>query len=70
MAMDDLGRRIAPEDSNIVINTGLNYDTLLASTLQSNTSLLIARKNQMISEYDYKIHCFPNLSLPESYFRL
>ena len=70
MAMDNLGRRIAPEDSNIVIYTGLNYDTLLASTLQSNTSLLIARKNQVISQYDYKIiasRTYPYLNFASGY---
>jgi len=70
MAMDDLGQRIAPEDSNIMIYTGLNYDTLLASMLQLNTSLLIARKNQVISQYDYKIiasRTYPYLNFNSGY---
>ena len=70
MAMEDLGQKIAPEDSNILINSGLNYDTLLASTLISNTSLLIARKNQVISNFDYRIissRTYPYLSFTSGY---
>ena len=63
--MDDLGKDIAPKDSMININTGLNYDRCLMM-MQSNTSLLIARRNQVISQYDYKIiasRTYPYLNL-------
>jgi outer membrane protein TolC len=68
--MDDLGRQFVPEDTNIVINAGLIYDSLLEATDRSNISLLIARKNQILSEYDYKIiasRTYPYLNLSSGY---
>jgi adhesin transport system outer membrane protein len=70
MAMDDLGEDIVPADTNIFIDSGLRYDSLFANTETLNTSLLIARKNQKISSYDYKIissRTYPYLSLTSGY---
>ena len=70
MAMDDLGMHFEPGDTNIVINADIAYDTLLAATDRSNTSLLIARRNQVISKYDYKIiasRTYPYLNLSSGY---
>ena len=70
MASGDLGRHIILKDSSIRIHTALVYDSLHASTLQDNTSLLIARKNQTVSEYDYRLiaaRTYPYLSLSTGY---
>jgi len=70
MAMDDLGQDIVLSDSTIRINSDLNYDTLLAETERLNTGLQIARRNQAISEYDYRIiasRSYPYLSLSSGY---
>ncbi len=70
MAMDDIGQDFILLDSNIRINPGLNYDSLLSATLQWNTSLQISRKQQVISEYDYKIiasRAYPYLNLSAGY---
>lgn len=55
MAAEDVGQTIQPRDSAIFINENLLYPDLLASTLQNNTSLLIATRQQVISNLDYKI---------------
>jgi len=70
MAMDDLGQDIVLSDSTIRINSDLNYDSLLAETERFNTSLQIARRNQAISEYDYRIiasRSYPYLSFSSGY---
>jgi outer membrane protein, adhesin transport system len=70
MSMENLGQDIIPADSVIEINPGLQYDSLLAMTDASNTSLLIARKTKKISAYDYKIiagRTYPYLSLGSGY---
>jgi len=70
MAVDDLGQNIIPADSIIIIHQGLVFDSLLASTMQLNTGLQIARKNQKISDYDYKIvtsRSYPYLNLTSGY---
>lgn len=55
MALENLGTDFAPRDSVIAINSELKYEDLLESTLQYNSGLRIAAKNQTISELDYKI---------------
>jgi len=55
MAAEDVGQTILPRDTAISINENLNYSDLLGSTLQNNTSLLIATRQQVISGLDYKI---------------
>jgi len=66
----DLGYDIRPKDTVISINDGLLYDDLLASTMDQNTSLQIARRNTTISQYDYKIiasRSYPYLNLTSGY---
>jgi len=70
MALDDLITEITLEDTSITINETLNYDNLLLSTLNMNTALLIAEKNQTISELDYKIiasRAYPYLNFSTGY---
>lgn len=70
MAFDDLAKQIELEDTSIVFNADLQYDALHSSTMELNTSLLIARKNQLISELDYKIiasRSYPYLNLTSGY---
>jgi outer membrane protein TolC len=55
MASADLGKPILPRDTMISVNENLSYQELLESTLESNTSLLIASRKQVISDMDYKI---------------
>lgn len=55
MASDNLGEHIILKDTVILIDENLRYDDLLGLTLDYNTSLQIASKNQVISELDYKI---------------
>jgi len=42
-------------DTVILVNEGLIYEDLLASTLENNTKLLLSASDQVISEYDRKI---------------
>jgi adhesin transport system outer membrane protein len=70
MASDNLGENIVLKDSMILINAGLLYDSLLIETQQLNTSLQIARKNQTISGFDYKIiaaRTYPYLNFSSGY---
>jgi outer membrane protein TolC len=70
MASENLGESIILKDTLIFINASLLYDSLLASTEQLNTSLRIARKNQIISEFDYKIiaaRTYPYLNFSSGY---
>lgn len=70
IASEDLGESIVLEDSMIVINSGLIYDSLFADMQQYNTSLMIARKNKTISEYDYKLvsaRTYPYLDFSTGY---
>jgi len=70
MASEDLGRQIALKDSIIKINEELLYEDLLTLTLQNNTSLQIASKNQVISEMDYNIiksRAYPYLTMSTGY---
>ncbi|MBN2806711.1 MAG: TolC family protein [Prolixibacteraceae bacterium] len=55
MANEDLGLHIVLKDTLIEINETLTYSELLNKTLENNTSLQIASRNQNISEIDYKI---------------
>lgn len=70
MALENLSVKIEITDSSIVFNPGLNYDQLLDETMNFNTSLQIASKNQVISELDYKIiasRSYPYLTLSSGY---
>lgn len=54
MALDNIDEHIALKDSVIRPNVFLDEVDLWQSTLSSNASLLIAQKNQTLSELDYK----------------
>lgn len=54
MALDNINEQIALKDSVIRPNIFLDEVDLWQSTLASNASLLIAQKNQTLSELDYK----------------
>ena len=54
MALDNIDEQIALKDSVIHPNIFLDEVDLWQSTLASNASLLIAQKNQTLSELDYK----------------
>lgn len=54
MALDNIDEQIALKDSVIRPNIFLDEVDLWQSTLASNASLLIAQKNQTLSEQDYK----------------
>ncbi|HZH72678.1 MAG TPA: TolC family protein [Mariniphaga sp.] len=55
MALQNLEEDIVLIDTTINYNPKLSYEDLLESTLVNNTGLLIAKKNQVISELDYKV---------------
>lgn len=70
MALENLETEIVLTDTSIVFSPDLLYDELLESTLDFNTSLQIAHKNQIISELDYKIiasRSYPYLNLSSGY---
>jgi outer membrane protein, adhesin transport system len=70
MAAEDLGETLILKDSLILINEELSYNELLALTLDYNTSLQIASKNQVISELDLKIiesRAYPYANLSSGY---
>jgi len=70
MALENLEENIEVEDTSIVFNSGLVYANLLESTLDLNTGLQIAKKNQVISELDYKIiasRAYPYLGFSSGY---
>lgn len=70
MALEDLSASIRLKDSMILINAGLNYDSLFTEMEKSNTSLQIARRNHTISEYDYKLisaRTYPYLNFSSGY---
>ncbi len=70
MALENLDEEISLKDTSILIYPDLNYDSLLVAVLTQNTELQIARKNQAISELDYKIiasRAYPYLNLTSSY---
>lgn len=70
MAVEDLGQSILVRDSVLIINSSMELESLLEETLARNTSLSIARKNQIVSAYDYKIiasRSYPYLNLATGY---
>lgn len=70
MALENLEETITLKDTLIEIDTTLNYNQLLDLTLQQNTSLLLAAKDKVISELDYKIiagRAYPYLNLSSGY---
>lgn len=70
MAVEDLSRDFNSKDTTINVNPGLLYEKLLEETLANNTNLLIAAKNKVISEYDYKLilsRSYPYLNFSGGY---
>jgi outer membrane protein TolC len=70
MAVDDLGELFISKDTSIILGQQLLYEKLLDEMLTMNTSLLIASKNKIISEYDYKIiksRSYPYMNLSSGY---
>jgi outer membrane protein, adhesin transport system len=70
MSLEDLEQKIQLKDTSIVFDPGLVYAELLESTLDFNTGFQIAKKNQEISELDYKIiasRSYPYLNFSSGY---
>lgn len=70
LALEDITEMVFVSDSIIEVNPSLVYDNLLQATLSGNTSLLIASKDQVISEYDRKIiasNAYPYLNFSSGY---
>ena len=70
MALEDLGTHFLSSDTIITVDPYLLYEKLLDQTLERNTNLNIARKNKIVSEYDYKIvtsRSYPYLNLSTGY---
>ncbi|MBU1014536.1 MAG: TolC family protein [Bacteroidetes bacterium] len=70
MAVEDLGTEFITKDASIEVIQLFMYEKLLEETLMRNTSLLIASKNKVVSEYDYKLiesRSYPYLNLSSGY---
>jgi outer membrane protein, adhesin transport system len=70
MAVENLNNEFSTRDTSIDVNPGLLYEKLLELTLVNNTSLQIASKNKIISEYDYKLvvsRSYPYLNFSGGY---
>lgn len=70
MAVEDLGQQFLSADTSISVNPSLLYEKLLDETLSGNTTLSIAAKNKVISEYDYKLivsRSYPYLNISSGY---
>jgi adhesin transport system outer membrane protein len=70
MAVEDMREQFALKDTAIQVKTDLIFEKLLEETLKSNTSLLIAAKNKVISSFDYKLAvsaAYPYLNLSTGY---
>lgn len=70
MSVDNLGQRFVVADTVLTIDPALEFDNLLAETLNQNTSLQIASRNQTVSQYDYRIissRAYPYVTLSSGY---
>lgn len=70
IAVEDLSTEFTTIDTAIEVDPGLEYDRLREETLSKNTNLLIASKNKILSEYDYKIvmsRSYPYLNFTGGY---
>jgi adhesin transport system outer membrane protein len=70
MAVKDMSTQFVLKDTAIQVKPDFIYEKLLEETLKSNTSLLIAAKNKVISAYDYKLavsKVYPYLNLSTGY---
>jgi outer membrane protein, adhesin transport system len=55
MAVENMGAQFILKDTSIKVKPDIIYEKLFEETLKSNTSLLIASKNKILSTYDYKL---------------
>jgi outer membrane protein TolC len=70
MALEDLGTEFISKDTIIDVDPNLVYNTLLEETLSKNTSIQIAAKNKIVSDYDYKLilsRSYPYLNFSGGY---
>jgi len=70
MSVENLGQRIIVADTMLTIDPGLVFDKLLIETLNQNTALQIASRNQTVSQYEYKIiasRSYPFVTLSSGY---
>jgi adhesin transport system outer membrane protein len=70
MAVDDMSSQFTLKDTSIQVRTDLVFEKLLEETMKSNTGLLIASKNKVISGYDYKLAVsasYPYLNMSTGY---
>lgn len=70
MSVDNIGQSIIVADTLLTIDPGLVFDRLLIETLNQNTALQIASRNQTVSQYDYKIiasRSYPFVTLSSGY---
>lgn len=70
MAVENLGTEFVSADTIIAVDENLLYEKLYDEMLSGNTSLLIAARNKIVSEYDYKIitsRSYPYLNLSSGY---
>jgi len=70
MALDNMATEFMTSDTIIDVNPDLIYEKLIDETLANNTSLLIAAKNKVISDYDYKLvlsRTYPYLNFSGGY---
>jgi outer membrane protein TolC len=70
MALENLNADLFSKDSTIEVNPGLLYEKLLDEMLSKNTNLLIASRNKVISDYDYKLvlsRSYPYLNFSGGY---
>ncbi len=70
LASEDLSAPVQILDSGIVVIPDLDFSNLLENTLEHNTSLQIAAKNRIISEYDRQLissQTYPYLNLSGGY---
>jgi outer membrane protein, adhesin transport system len=70
MAVDDIGARFSLRDTTVDVVKDLLYEKLLEETLKLNTSLQIAAKNKIVTEYDYRLvasRVYPYLNLNGAY---
>lgn len=70
MAVENLANEFYSKDTVIDVKSDLLYDKLVEETRLKNTNLLIAAKNKIISEYDYKLilsRSYPYLNFSGGY---
>jgi outer membrane protein, adhesin transport system len=70
MALEDLRIGFISKDTAINVDPLLIYEKLLEETLIGNTNILIASRNKIISDYDYKIiasRSYPYLNFSGGY---